>query len=205
VVKLATVAGGGDRAWPTSDDGHHWNHWRREVLAYQSGFADRVYADAGLSAPRMLAAVEPRPGVVALWLEDVAGRPGARWPVGRLAEFAERLGRAQAGRTGREPAHPWLSRRWLRQYVASKPITEPVRWDHPEASAVWPAEVRAGLRRLWERRDELLALAEALPQTTCHLDVCWPGCAPAAGAAGTPRCGGPSRSPGRPSTAGWPR
>jgi hypothetical protein len=173
VVKLATAAGGGDRAWATSDRRHHWNAWRREVLAYQSGFAASVYADAGLGAPRLLAAVEPRPGVVALWLEDVAGLPGARWPVSRLAGFAERLGRAQAGWAGRDPPHPWLSRRWLRQYVASKPIREPVPWEHPLAAAVWPAEVRAGLRRLWERRDQLLAIAEALPQTTCHLDV-WP-------------------------------
>jgi hypothetical protein len=173
VVKLATAAGGGDRAWATSDDGHHWNHWRREVLAYQRGFAATVYADAGLGAPRLLAVVEPRPGVAALWLEDVAGLPGARWPVGRLAEFAARLGTAQAGWTGREPPHPWLSRRWLRQYVASKRIVEPVAWEDPRVSAVWPAEVRAGLRRLWERRAELLDLAEALPQTTCHLDV-WP-------------------------------
>ena len=173
VVKLATAAGGGDRAWATSDRRHHWNAWRREVLAYQSGFAASVYADAGLGAPRLLAVVEPRPGVVALWLEDVAGLPGARWPVSRLAGFAERLGRAQAGWAGRDPAHPWLSRRWLRQYVASKPIREPVPWEHPLAAAVWPAEVGAGLRRLWERRDQLLAVAEALPQTTCHLDV-WP-------------------------------
>jgi hypothetical protein len=78
VVKLATSAGGGDRAWATSDHDHHWNAWRREALAYRSGFAAGVYADAGLGAPRLLAAVEPRPGVVALWLEDVAGRPGPR-------------------------------------------------------------------------------------------------------------------------------
>jgi Phosphotransferase enzyme family len=173
VVKLATADGGGDRAWATSDHRHHWNYWRRELLAYRSGFAHGVYADAGLGAPGMLAAVAPRPGVVALWLEDVAGLPGASWPVARLADFAERLGRAQAGWAGRRPAHPWLSRRWLRQYVASKPIAEPVAWDDPWAAAVWPAEVRAGLRRLWERRAKLLALAEALPQTTCHLDV-WP-------------------------------
>jgi hypothetical protein len=173
VVKLATAGGGGDRAWATSEDAHHWNAWRREVLAYRSGFAHTVYADAGLGAPRVLATVEPRPGMVALWLEDVAGLPGVRWPVQRLADFAERLGRAQAAWAGRELAHPWLSRRWLRQYVASKPVAEPVPWDHARAAAVWPAGVRAGLRQLWERRAELLGLAEALPQTTCHLDV-WP-------------------------------
>jgi hypothetical protein len=143
VVQLATAAGGGDRAWATSEDGHHWNHWRREVLAYQRGFAATVYVDAGLGAPRLLATVAPRPGVVALWLEDVAGLPGARWPVGRLAEFAARLGTAQAGWAGREPPHPWLSRRWLRQYVASKPIAEPVAWEDPRVSAVWPMNLIA--------------------------------------------------------------
>jgi len=143
VVKLATAAGGGDRAWATSDRRHHWNSWRREVLAYQSGFAASVYADARLGAPRLLAVVEPRPGAVALWLEGVAGLPGARWPVSRLAGFAERLGRAQAGWAGRDPAHPWLSRRWLRQYVASKPIREPVPWDHPLAADVWPMNLIA--------------------------------------------------------------
>ncbi|HEX6676005.1 MAG TPA: aminoglycoside phosphotransferase [Actinomycetes bacterium] len=173
VLKVAKAAGGGDAAWETSERGDHWNHWRREPLAYQTGFAYRVYADAGLGAPRLLAAVEPRPGTVALWLEDVAGLPGPRWPVARLADAAERLGRAQASWAGRDPPHPWLSRRWLRQYVTRQPISEPVAWDHPLATAAWTPELRAGLRRLWRRRGDLLDLAEALPQTTCHLDV-WP-------------------------------
>ncbi|HEY2959855.1 MAG TPA: aminoglycoside phosphotransferase [Actinomycetota bacterium] len=173
VLKIATADGGGDAAWATSERGDHWNYWRREPLAYQTGFVHRVYAEAGLGAPGLLAAVEPRPGTVALWLEDVAGLPGPRWPVARLADLAERLGRAQAGWAGRDPPYPWLSRRWLRQYVTRQPIGEPVAWDHPLASAAWPPELRAGLRRLWLRRAELLDLAEALPQTTCHLDV-WP-------------------------------
>jgi len=168
VAKVATAGRDRDAAWATSEHGDHWNFWRREPLAYQTGFAHAVYADVGLGAPRLLAAVQPRPGTVALWLEDVAGVPGMRWPVARLADFAERLGRAQAGWAGRDPAQPWLSRRWLRQYVASKPIAEPVAWEHPRVLDVWPAELRAGLRELWRRRAELLALAETLPQTTCH-------------------------------------
>ena len=51
VCKLVTTAGGGDPAWATSDDPHHWNAWLREALAYRSGFAAGVYADAGLGAP----------------------------------------------------------------------------------------------------------------------------------------------------------
>src|SRR4029453_10956732 len=103
----------------------------------------------------------------------VAGLPGADGGVDRLADVARRLGAAQAAWAGRPLPHPWLSRRWLRQYVASKPVAEPVRWDDPRAAAAWSRAARAGLRRRWERRGELLDLDEALPQTTCHLDV-WP-------------------------------
>jgi Phosphotransferase enzyme family len=173
VVKVANAGRDAGAAWATSERGDHWNFWRREPLAYQSGFAQAAFGDAGVGAPRPLAMVEPHPGVLALWIEDVDGLPGPRWPVERLAEVAGRLGRAQAGWAGRELPHPWLSRRWLRQYVGSKPIREPVPWDHPLAASAWTAELRAGLRWLWERRAALLDLAEALPQTLCHLDV-WP-------------------------------
>jgi hypothetical protein len=61
VCKLVTAAGGGDPAWATSDDPHHWNAWNREALAYRCGFAAGVYADAGLGAPRLLAMAEAPP------------------------------------------------------------------------------------------------------------------------------------------------
>lgn len=172
VLKIAN-AGADAGAWATGERGDHWNNWRREPLAYQSGLARTAFGEAGLGAPRLLDLVELGPGALALWLEDVGGLPGPRWTVERLADAARRLGRAQAGWAGRELPHPWLSRGWLRQYVASKPVREPVPWEHPLAVAAWPAELRAGLRRLWERRGDLLDRAEALPGTLCHLDV-WP-------------------------------
>jgi hypothetical protein len=173
VLKIAKAGADADGPWATGERSDHWNFWRREPLAYQSGLAHTAFGAAGLGAPRLLALVEPSPGLLALWLEDVDGLPGPRWPVERLADAAGRLGRAQAAWAGRELPHPWLSRRWLRQYVASKPVREPVVWDHPEAAAAWSDDLRSGLRRLWDRREVLVGQAEALPRTLCHLDV-WP-------------------------------
>jgi hypothetical protein len=167
----------GSPMWQTSHDPPHWNYWRREVLAYTTGFNARVYADAGIVAPALLDWAERPDGSVELWLADAAGAPGYSWPVPRLAEFARQLGVAQARWVDRVPDLPWLSRRWLAQYLANGPSTGvgvvgDGHWNHPVAAA-WPASLRQELQRLWVERDRLLALAEAIPRTVCHLDV-WP-------------------------------
>lgn len=167
----------GSPAWQTSDEPTHYNFWRREVLAYTTGFAGRVYAGAGIAAPRLLATGTRADGAVELWLADVPGVPATGWPVPRLHAFARELGAAQAGFAGRVPDLPWLSRRWLAQYLAHGPsrvvwIDGDEHWNHPLAAA-WPPGVRGRLRRLWQHRDRFVAAAQALPRTLCHLDV-WP-------------------------------
>jgi hypothetical protein len=47
-------------AWQTSNAPDHFNYWRREVYAYETGLADSVYRDAGIRAPR-LESVVPLP------------------------------------------------------------------------------------------------------------------------------------------------
>ena len=177
ILKIGTGAGTGSARWPTSDDPRHWNFWRREHLAYSSGFADSVYADAGIRAPALLHAEERSDGSLALWLEDVSGAPGISWSVAALAAFARRLGAAQARWAGRDPGQPWLSRRWLRGYLdayaAANADLATVAWDHEAAIRTWPAKLRETLRALWEYRASVLAVAESSPQTLCHLDV-WP-------------------------------
>jgi hypothetical protein len=109
----------------------------------------------------------------------VPGIDGFGFSVARLGQFGYELGVGQARWVGRVPNAdevPWLSRGWLRQYVANGPGNNVQvngdEWDHPVAR-VWPDDVRQTLRRLRESRMAVLARAEALPRTVCHLD-CWP-------------------------------
>jgi len=157
------------RVWPTSNDPRHWNYWQRETLAYCDGLTT-AYPDIG--SPKFLDQVEMDDGSIALWLEDVDGTAGAAWTIDQYADFATRLGAAQASWIDR-PQPPWCSRGWLRQYLATWSIPQAVDWDDAFVASVWPAPLRAGLAEMWARRDKLLDRVESFPRTLAHLDV-WP-------------------------------
>jgi hypothetical protein len=178
ILKVARLPAATDppRAWRTSDDPAHWNYWRRESLAYQTELAGTVYAGAGITAAGLLEVNARADGGVELWLADIGGTAGFDWTVPRLARFARELGTAQARWAGRVPDTSWLSRRWLRQYLAEGPgqlvSIEAADWDDPNLTA-WPRAVRERLQRLWAGRERVLARAEAAERTLSHLDV-WP-------------------------------
>jgi hypothetical protein len=166
-------------AWQTSSAPDHFNYWRREVEAYESGFAAAAFADSGIRPPRLLSVDTREDGCVELWLEDVAGPSGFDLSPERLGRFGYELGAGQARWVGRVPSPaevPWLSRRWLAQYLRNGPgnnvRVEDSDWDAPAATA-WSAGTRRTLRSLFESRFRVLAATEAFPRTLCHLDV-WP-------------------------------
>ena len=185
-VVLKVVSPGGEVVasgeWSPSEDPSHWNYWEREVLAYESGVT-AVYSRVGISGPRLLASNRRPNGDVALWLEDMSRDASVlrtRWNMEDYRHFARALGLAQ-GRiavTGAVPDHPWLTRRFLRDYVLSKQVDRSILysdevWRRPLVRDRFPGGLRRGLIRLHEEREWFFSLMERLPRTLCHLDV-WP-------------------------------
>jgi hypothetical protein len=174
ILKILTAPSADrDRGWESSDAPAHWNYWRREAEALSSGLAATAYAEAGLAGPELLTAVV-HPRAIELWCAEATGVPGTEQRGPDMVRLAERLGAGQAAWVDAVPGEPWLSRRWLRQYVESKPVA-PARkdWDHPLVAAVWPESLRKRLRLLWKHRHQLVERVESLPRTLAHLDV-WP-------------------------------
>jgi hypothetical protein len=158
-------------AWAASTDPKHWNYWRREADAYmceplRTGLRS---ADLDMAA----AEVEETDSGVVLWLEDVAGTPGTTFSLEDHAALAAALGRWHAQGPLSES---WASRRFLRDYSASKParyelVEDDAAWEQPLIATCWPPGLREGWRRLLANREVLLTIMESLPRTRSHLDV----------------------------------
>ncbi|WP_234311777.1 aminoglycoside phosphotransferase family protein [Streptomyces griseus] len=175
VLKILTRTKETDERWAASDDPRHWNHWRREAHVYESGLA-QVWQPYGVRAPRLLARVDRADGDVALWLEDVPGESATRWALDRHVEHARRLGAAQGavGAVGR----PWLSRRFLRDYIGTNVLGQELldddeAWRQPLVRDHFAPGLRRDMVRLHHDREWFLQIMEALPRTFCHLDM-WP-------------------------------
>jgi len=163
-----------------NEDQAHPIYWKREVLAYQSGWLEHL--PGGLRAPRCLG-IDPQPdGSVWLWLEDVRDRYGAQWPLEQYARAARCLGRFNGAYVASQARPPidWLGASneprgvieafgWVEQLVR-----DPATWKHPLLKAIFPEHVVAGLPGLWDSRQRLLDAFERLPRTVCHQDA-WRG------------------------------
>jgi hypothetical protein len=90
------------QATPTSpDDPAHWNYWRREALAYQSGIPYGLAP--GLTAPRLAGVVadEVNPARQYLLMEDVRPEGEQAWSLaGETGVRAHRLVDGGSGRSG---------------------------------------------------------------------------------------------------------
>ena len=130
-----------ESTWPAEPDETDPYFWRREALAYTSGL---LAESAPLRAPVCRGVFERADGTLALWLEDVRAAPA--WTPELLGSVAHGLGRMQARHAADPPAAQWLSRDWLRTYLALHDAPD------PEAETV-------------------LARLDMQTQTLCHHDL----------------------------------
>ena len=177
VVKVLVPPAPGDSvaAWPAS-----MRYWLREARLYAAGIPG-PYRVAGVRGPELLGHFDRPDGDVALWLEDVPGVPAAEWDLPAFARAARRLGRAQGAYLAGAalPADEWMSRGFLRQYLAARRpqddalLASDAAWRRPVIARHFSADLRDGLRRLRADRARLLGWLESAPRTFAHLDV-WP-------------------------------
>jgi hypothetical protein len=150
-----------------------WNYWPRECLAYESGLLEHL--PGGLAAPRCYGAALS-PELFSLWLEDVTDELGPHWPLARYSAAARHLGQFNGAYLVELPlpSAPWLSAGWLRNLVAQAApviarLQEPL--SDPLIRRALPADVVAGILRLWAEHKFFLDALDRLPQTLCHRDA----------------------------------
>ena len=163
--------------WTGGAEVAHRNYWKREWLAFDSGLLEAM--PGRLRAPRTLLTTQRGDDECWIWMEDVVGRHARTLRLDDYSTIAHALGTTQgAYAAGRAPLpdQPWLSRDWLRGWVAAcTPMVATLGDDD-----VWRderlaplASLRPRITALWDARDELLAITESAPPTLGHWDF-WP-------------------------------
>ncbi len=157
-----------------SEPGGIW-YWKREALAYQSGFLGRL-PGGNLKTPVCYEIYERPDGSLWLWLEDIQDEAGSPWSLEQYALAARQLGQFNgAYLTGQAiPAEAWIPHNWLRQYVEhAAPMAAFIRsnTNHPVVMHMFPGDTEAQILAIWEERTAILDLLENLPQVFCHQDA----------------------------------
>jgi hypothetical protein len=163
--------------WLSGAEPEHRNYWKREWLAYSTGFLDSLPGE--LRAPRTLLTTEPAADQGWVWMEDVEGHPGAKWEPDDYDSVAFDLATTQAAFvSGRSvlPDYEWLARRWLRGWVETvghqiATLDDDALWADDALADLAP--LRPRVKALWASRETLLQVVETAPQTIVHCDF-WP-------------------------------
>ena len=166
-----------DQLWQSGSDESHRNYWKREWLAFDSGLLDALPGE--LRAPRRALTTQVADDECWIWMEDVQGRTGAALHLDDYATIARALGTTQgayASGARALPDQPWLSRNWLRGWVDTcahfvATVRDDDHWHDPRLAPL--QSLRSRVSDLWERREELFAVAEEPPLTVTHWDF-WP-------------------------------
>jgi hypothetical protein len=148
----------------------HWNYWRRELLAYKSGWLDTL--PEGIRAPQCYGAEEIPGNIGGIWLEDIKDSFSGNWPLHRYALAARHLGRLNGIYVSHRelPNFPWLSKHRIRQWLNTISWRD-FPWDHPLVWHQYPNPGTDNFRSMLLENELFLKKLEQLPKTICHGDT----------------------------------
>jgi hypothetical protein len=157
-----------------SADAQGFNYWKREALAYQSGFLEDL--PGKLTAPRCYAVSEDPGGSLSVFIEDLKDELPQPWTIEQYARVARILGEFNgAYLAGRPlPAGDWVSRDWLRAYLENAaPMAEFIHQNpaHPVIQGLLPGITLPMTLAVWDEYHGLLGRLDSMPQTFCHQDA----------------------------------
>jgi hypothetical protein len=166
-----------DQLWQSGSEETHRNYWKREWLAFDSGLLASLPGQ--LRAPRPALTTQPSDDECWIWMEDIGGRTGSALELKDYPRIAHALGTTQGAYASgdvRLPDQAWLSRNWLRGWVDVcaqfvDTIRDDNRWHDARLASLLP--LRSRVIDLWDRREELFAIADEPPLTVAHWDF-WP-------------------------------
>lgn len=157
----------------TSDALAARGYWMREACAYQSSML--TTPRAGLRPAACFGVCAQGDAAIWLALEDVQAAQPRPWGLDDYAQAAEHLGQFNGSFLQQPlPTERWLSRDWLRSWVAiceAAVLDLPQMLRYPLVRAHISDALAQEVRRLWSDRHELLDALDQLPHTICHRDA----------------------------------
>jgi hypothetical protein len=143
------------------------NHWKREVLAIQSGFLESLHGP--IKTPRFYR-VEEALKEAWIWQEYLEDCRPDSWALEDYAFAAHQLGIWNGTTTSRKsfPDHPWFARQHYQfWYTEANPERDFQFWLNQKYIV---GETRKRYDHLWADRELFYQVLDTLPQTFSHLD-----------------------------------
>jgi hypothetical protein len=161
-----------------SQQPREYSYWRREIMAFQSGFLQRL--PPGVRAPRGYGVMENEHGAW-LWIENIQETTGKQWSLDYFRRAARKLGRFQgAYLCGTQlPDYPWLcqpffSVGWKEQNYwpgLLSPEFEQNAWKSTIVQSALDDRQKFRLLQLFVEKLRFDEVNYRLPQVLCHNDV----------------------------------
>jgi hypothetical protein len=167
-----------DNPKSSKQDPRGWSYWRREVLAFQSGYLAQL--PAGLRAPRFYHVTEKENGAW-LWMEHIQEVTGKQWSLDHFQRAARQLGIFQGRYLLDAPLtdQPWLSQFFFRDVWSPdnfwsgfmNPASEENAWQSTITQTGFDAALKSRVLQLLGEKEHFFNVNDRLPQVLCHYDA----------------------------------